>query len=510
MMWWIPGDYRGDTRCNGLLIKPGQQDTWDEHDLPRGSPGGRRDVTELVRREAAEFVAASFPSLAAWIRSDGSAEGGVNLGGSEVTIAFRPSSRSELLPASSVRPRWPSCVPWKPCWTPIVTPTRTRRHLSSSALTRMPHWDRWSVTWPRSRPTRGQTSAGRFSSAQAEAEISPLSWSRRTAACDTTKGGPTSWERRPSACPWGSGGGRRSAHQILTWSISQRWRRGWSETLFRESMRDWLLSLLIDLERSEWEQTNCIGQRDAGGRAAPPGVPATTWLMDVDGRVGRRRGPRRRNRGLHRVTWLNHQWAPIPGGSPALQVPDRSYRHPDGFAISWTTQRTPSSQPALAALRESSTAQISLGASIQISLGASMWSATCGDGSSVNSQPDLSCSPAMGAVPLRRRQQRGHRHRRQGGCSAPAGARPSRCQDMRGRQRGLWPWATAPHSALNTHQLHAGHWSGSGHNNITAGSEIIPPRNASSAQTIAALRAGVSRVVRRKAPSVPSFFGSRP
>ena len=41
-------------------------------------------------------------------------------------------------------------------------------------------------------------------------------------------------------------------------------------------MRDWLLSLLIDLERSEWEQTNCIGQRDAGGRAAPPGVPATT------------------------------------------------------------------------------------------------------------------------------------------------------------------------------------------------------------------------------------------
>ena len=387
MMWWIPGDYRGDTRCNGLLIKPGQQDTWDEHDLPRGSPGGRRDVTELVRREAAEFVAAPFPSLPAWIRSDGSAEGGVNLGGSEVTIAFRPSSRSELLPASSVRPRGPSCVPWKPCWTPIVTPTRTRQHLSSSALTRMPH----------------------------EAETA------RTAACDTTKGGPTSWERRPSVCPWGSGGGSRSAHQRLTRSISQRWRRGWSETVFRESMRDWLLALLIDLERSEWEQTNCIGQRDAGGRAAPPGVSATTWLMDVDGRVGRRRGPRRRNRGLHRVTWLNHQWAPIPGGSPALQVPDRSYRHPDGFAISWTTQRTPSSQPALAALRESSTAQIFLGAS--------MWSVTCGDGSSVNSQPDLSCSPAVGAVPLRRRRQRGHRHRRQGGCSAPAGARPSGCQD---------------------------------------------------------------------------------
>ena len=36
---------------------------------------------------------------------------------------------------------------------------------------------------PRSRPTRGQTSEGRFSSAQAEAEISPSSWSRRTAAC---------------------------------------------------------------------------------------------------------------------------------------------------------------------------------------------------------------------------------------------------------------------------------------------------------------------------------------
>ena len=98
MMWWIPGDYRGDTRCNGLLIKPGQQDTWDEHDLPRGSPGGRRDVTELVRREADEFVAASFPSLAAWIRSDGSAEGGVNLGGSEVTIAFRPSSSPSCCP----------------------------------------------------------------------------------------------------------------------------------------------------------------------------------------------------------------------------------------------------------------------------------------------------------------------------------------------------------------------------------------------------------------------------
>ena len=111
-----------------------------------------------------------------------------------------------------------------------------------------------------------------------------------------------------------------------------------------------------------------------------------------------------------------------------------------------------------------------------------MWSVTCGDGRSVNSQPDLSCSPAVGAVPLRRRQQRGHRHRRQGGCSAPAGARPSGCQDMRGRQSGLWPWASAPHSPLNMHQLHAGHWSGSGHNNISAGSERTPPRNASSAQ----------------------------
>ena len=95
-------------------------------------------------------------------------------------------------------------------------------------------------------------------------------------------------------------------------------------------------------------------------------------------------------------------------------------------------------------------------------------------------------------------------------CSAPAGARPSGCQDMRGRQSGLWPWTTAPHSALNMHQLHAGHWSGSGHNNISAGSERTPPRNASSAQTIPALRAGVSRVVRRKAPSVASFFGARP
>ena len=37
-----------------------------------------------------------------------------------------------------------------------------------------------------------------------------------------------------------------------------------------------------------------------------------------------------------------------------------------------------------------------------------------------------------------------------------------------------------------------------------------PPRNASSAQTIPALRAGVSRVVRRKAPCVASFFGARP
>ena len=141
-----------------------------------------------------------------------------------------------------------------------------------------------------------------------------------------------------------------------------------------------------------------------------------------------------------------------------------------------------------------------------------MWRVTCGDGSSVNSQPDLSCSPAVGAVPLRRRQQRGHRHRRQGGCSAPAGARPSGCQDMRGRQSGLWPCRrpTAPHSALNMHQLHAVHWSGSGHNNISAGSERTPPRNASSAQTNPALRAGVSRVVRRKAPNVASFFGARP
>ena len=67
-----------------------------------------------------------------------------------------------------------------------------------------------------------------------------------------------------------------------------------------------------------------------------------------------------------------------------------------------------------------------------------------------------------------------------------------------------------PLEALNMHQFHAGHWSGSGHNNISAGSERTPPRSASSAQTIPALRAGVSRVVRRKAPSVASFFGARP
>ena len=81
---------------------------------------------------------------------------------------------------------------------------------------------------------------------------------------------------------------------------------------------------------------------------------------------------------------------------------------------------------------------------------------------------------------------------------------------LRGRQSGLWPWATAPHSALNIHQLHPGHWSGSGHSNISAGSERTPPRNASSAQAIPALRAGVSRVVRRKALSVAPFFGARP
>ena len=63
-----------------------------------------------------------------------------------------------------------------------------------------------------------------------------------------------------------------------------------------------LLAPLTGLERREWGQPNYIGQRDAGGRAAPPGVPATTRLMDVDGRVDRRRGPRRWNRGLHRVT----------------------------------------------------------------------------------------------------------------------------------------------------------------------------------------------------------------
>ena len=50
---------------------------------------------------------------------------------------------------------------------------------------------------------------------------------------------------------------------------------------------------------------------------------------------------------------------------------------------------------------------------------------------------------------------------------------------LRGRQSDQWPWATAPHSALNVHQFHAGHWSGSGHNNISAESGRIPPRNAS-------------------------------
>ena len=83
--------------------------------LPRGSPGGRHDMTELVRREAAEFVAAPFPSLRG-LNSVGRLSGRRSHprgGGGEVTNTFRsgPSSISELLSASSARAQGPSCAP---------------------------------------------------------------------------------------------------------------------------------------------------------------------------------------------------------------------------------------------------------------------------------------------------------------------------------------------------------------------------------------------------------------
>ena len=51
-------------------------------------PGGRRDAPEQVRRGAAEAVLNPLPSRATWVWTDGSAEGGVSLGGGGATITL--------------------------------------------------------------------------------------------------------------------------------------------------------------------------------------------------------------------------------------------------------------------------------------------------------------------------------------------------------------------------------------------------------------------------------------
>ena len=127
----------------------------------------------------------------------------------------------------------------------------------------------------------------------------------------------------------------------------------------------------------------------------------------------------------------------------------------------------------------------------------------------------MSCSPAVGAVPLRRQRQRGHRHRRQGGCRVSAGARPSGWQDKtahaaRPPER---PVAVGDRSSLSVkcapvpcRPL------------VRVGSQQYLCRIGKNpteecqqtAQTTHVLRAGVSCVVGRKAPNIVSFFGVRP
>ena len=52
--------------------------------------------------------------------------------------------------------------------------------------------------------------------------------------------------------------------------------------------------------------TGHLGRIHARGSPTSPGLPAAASDLGVDGRVGGRRGPRRRSRSLHRVTGQSH------------------------------------------------------------------------------------------------------------------------------------------------------------------------------------------------------------
>ena len=182
----------------------------------------------------------------------------------------------------------------------------------------------------------GQTSEGRFSSAQAEAEISASCGPRRTAACDTTKG-PTSQESRrvpgatavdvgaltrdSHAAPHNDGdvtGLRPSSRRVCgRWAAAGSAHRPGEERVGADK-----------LHRPTWRGRSC----------------STTWRPCYNATHEYGRTGRQTERSETVESWPSSSdltESPVSSNPRRVtctpQVPDRSYRHPDSFAISWIT-----------------------------------------------------------------------------------------------------------------------------------------------------------------------------
>lgn len=214
-------------------------------------PGGRRDAPEQTRRGAAESVLNPLPSHATWVWSDGSAEGGVSLGGGGATI---------ILPSGDVREVRVAAGR-------LCSSTRAELCALKAAL----HAVRDSYTDPPAPIIicTDSQAALRMLEAGAAAQTSPLGediWRSLLALSDRGSDIRLQWvpahcglrdnERADTLAKEASGMSQEEATidvRTLTRAVarcsSQRWRRDWPEGFFKTIMRDRLPTPLTDLDR---------------------------------------------------------------------------------------------------------------------------------------------------------------------------------------------------------------------------------------------------------------------